>query len=628
LANAVMQNKKILVASKNNQAVDNVKSRFERDNNSGFFLRFGNKQILENTTLPDINKISVIKPDLEDNSIQIKIAQDKLNEKRKVKSENKRKLELRNELQRKLPELTKLFENLNIEIQNLSSQNPLLELFRINHQISTIDTYSSQLKKSKNTLELKYSGLGKLWFDWFKKRKIASEFLNSINEFPIEFRNYFKNISLPNQIEEFRNGTVIINAYKKTIDSLESIINYINNYTKKDNELKKNQQEIATINNKIAEINANEQEIRKTIASCEDEIIKLSKIVLKEKIENKLFNASLSHINNYKDYLPNNIPWRYEEISQFENTTKNFLEIFNINCVTSLSAKASLPLTTELFDMVIIDEASQCDIASAIPLILRAKQLVVIGDPLQLKHISALNKFEEEKIKEHLQLSSSVYLKYKEKSLWDYSESFLANAKNNSTTVNIDKHYRCHPEIIGYSNEAFYIPKRNLNLEICTNENQFQITPKGMIWEDVVGTQRADNININDAEIAKSIEIATKIANSNPNISIGIVTPFRHQAIELHNKIPVNLKSRIVADTVYKFQGDEKDIMIFSLVVTNNSPNSKIHWIDNVVPESVNVAITRARNTIYIVGNKEYIKSKSTLQKPLGKLVDYAGNLN
>jgi hypothetical protein len=67
--------------------------------------------------------------------------------------------------------------------------------------------------------------------------------------------------------------------------------------------------------------------------------------------------------------------------------------------------------------------------------------------------------------------------------------------------------------------------------------------------------------------------------------------------------------------------------MIYSLVVTTNSPDSKIYWIDNMVPESVNVAITRARNTIYIVGNKEYIKLKSTVLKPLGKLVSYVENL-
>lgn len=319
--------------------------------------------------------------------------------------------------------------------------------------------------------------------------------------------------------------------------------------------------------------------------------------------------------------------WKDADLVKLANATDNFLEIFNIISVTSLSAKASLPLSNELFDMVVIDEASQCDIASAIPLILRAKQLVVIGDPLQLKHISSLNKFEEEKIKEHLHLSGSVYLKYKEKSLWDYSENFLLNAKSNNSVENIDRHYRCHPDIIGYSNEAFYNPKLGVDLKICTKKEDFTIQPSGIKWVDVIGKHKADNININEAEIEKSIELATNIANNNPNISIGIVTPFRHQAEALHNKLPINLRTRIIANTVNIFQGDEKDVMIYSLVVTNNSPDRKIYWIDNMVPESVNVAITRARNTIYIVGNKNYIKSKSNVLKPLGKLVDYIEKL-
>jgi superfamily I DNA and/or RNA helicase len=625
LANAVLQNKKVLVASKNNQAVDNVKSRFNREENNGFFLRFGNKQILERITLPEINRISAIQPKLPDNSIKLKECHEKLNEVIKLKTDNKRKLELRDDLQNKLPVLKKNVDQLESNIANYAEINPKFEYFRLNHKVDVIDNYLSISKNYRNYFELKYSGLNKFWIDWFTKKKYAFKLISFINETDKDFREYFKTI--PNQISHFTTGAKILETYNHIIKSFDSIVDYYSQYTKIKIELETKIEELKKDENYINAVNSQEKVIKKIIADCEFEIINSSKEVLKEKIENKLFKSATPHINNYKDYLPDNIPWRYEDLPPFINAAKNFLEIFNINCVTSLSAKASLPLTSELFDMVVIDEASQCDIASAIPLILRAKQLVVIGDPLQLKHITSLNRFEEEKIKEYLHLSGSIYLKYKEKSLWDYSESFLANAKNNNSIVNIDRHYRCHPDIIGYSNEAFYIPKRNIKLEICTTANQFQIQPKGIIWENVKGVQQANNVNINHAEVEKSIELATSIANSNPNISIGIVTPFSHQAKEIHKKIPPHLKlelnPRIIADTVHKFQGDEKDVMIYSLVVTNNSPDSKIYWIDNMVQESVNVAVTRARNTLYIVGNKEYIKAKSSVTKPLGKLVQY-----
>ena len=615
----------MLVASKNNQAVDNVKSRFDREENTGFFLRFGNKKILGDTTLPEINRISALKQTLLDNALQLEESQGKLNEITKRKSDNKKKLQQKDSFQSKLPELKKNIENLETKLLQLGQKNPDFENLKLNHKIEVIENYLTESKKKRNQFELKYSGLNKLWIDWFTKKKYAFELISYIDETHKDFNIVFK--SIPNQISDFKNGTKISETYNEITKTLNSISDYYTEHSKKENEIKSKIDELKKVEDFIKLINSQEPEILKTIAICEVEIIKQSKVVLKEKIENKLFNASQPHINNYKDYLPDNIPWQFAEIPVFENATKNFLDVFNIISVTSLSAKASLPLSKELFDMVVIDEASQCDIASAIPLILRAKQLVVIGDPLQLKHITSLNKFEEEKIKEHLHLSGSVYLKYKEKSLWDYSESFITNASNNNKIVNIDRHYRCHPDIIGYSNEAFYNPKLGVDLKICTKNEDFPIQPSGIKWIDIIGTHKANNVNINVAEVDKSIEIATHFANQNPNISIGIVTPFSHQAKEIHSKIPIHLNQRIVADTVHKFQGDEKDVMIYSLVVTNNSPDSKIYWIDNMVPESVNVAVTRARNTIYIVGNKEYIKAKSTVLKPLGKLADYVEKL-
>ncbi|HTO15447.1 MAG TPA: AAA domain-containing protein [Edaphocola sp.] len=625
LANAVLQDKKVLVASKNNQAVDNVKSRFDREENIGFFLRFGNaKKILPEITLPEINKISAFKSTLIDNSILLEESQKKLNEINRVKIENKRKLKQRDELQGKLPEFKKHIDNFKNSLLLLNKKNPDFETLRLNHQLEIIENYVAESKRKRNQFELKYSGLNKFWIDWFTKKKYAFELISYMDETHNDFNDVFN--SIPNQIKEFKNGTKIAEAYNEILEILNSIADYYAAHSKVENELKLKTDELKKIENFITVINSQEPTILSILANCETEIIQQSKIVLKEKIENKLFNASHAQINNYKDYLPDRIPWRNNEMSAFAHTTNNFLDIFNIISVTSLSAKASLPLSNELFDMVVIDEASQCDIASAIPLILRAKQLVIIGDPLQLKHITSLNKFEEEKIKEHLHLSSSVYLKYKEKSLWDYSKGFLEIATNNNEVINLDRHYRSHKNIIGYAKEFFY-PKIGVKIEICTKIEDFTIQPSGIEWIDVVGILKADHININEAEVEKSIEIARYFANQYPNISIGIVTPFRHQANEIINRLPIEIKPKITVGTAHEFQGDEKDVMIYSLVVTNNSPDSKIYWIDNMVPESVNVAITRARNTIYIVGNKEYIRVKSPNQKPLGNLLNYVEKL-
>ena len=190
----------------------------------------------------------------------------------------------------------------------------------------------------------------------------------------------------------------------------------------------------------------------------------------------------------------------------------------------------------------------------------------------------------------------------------------------------LDCHYRCHPQIIGYSNEMFYQRKLGTTLKVDTQERHPEIQQRGIIWVDVVGTQRSETRNVNDAEVDKSIALAKDIAKKYPNVSIGIISPFRHQAEEINRKLPTEYRDRIIADTVHKFQGDERDVIIYTLVVTDNSPQSKIQWIDKHVPYLVNVAVTRARTALYVVGNRQYIRTHSNRTSPLGYLVGYTEN--
>ncbi len=130
----------------------------------------------------------------------------------------------------------------------------------------------------------------------------------------------------------------------------------------------------------------------------------------------------------------------------------------------------------------------------------------------------------------------------------------------------------------------------------------------------------AENININKLEADKAIQLAINIHKENGSLSIGIITPFKNQAEYIFDNLPAEVRYIIKVDTVHKFQGNEKDIIIYSLVVTNNSPKSKLYWIDNITPNLVNVAVTRARNTLYVVGNRAYIKKESNIHKALGCL--------
>jgi superfamily I DNA and/or RNA helicase len=331
-------------------------------------------------------------------------------------------------------------------------------------------------------------------------------------------------------------------------------------------------------------------------------------------------NDSARAIAAYAFYLPDNIPWRNVEVQDFITATKRFLGVCRLVAVTSLSVKNAFPRTDGLFDLLVIDEASQCDVASALPLILRSKQIAIIGDPMQLRHISKIDSDEELAIKRHLGLLGAIHLKYADASLWDYTRNWLPWCGNDAPCV-LENHYRCHPEIIGYSNNLFYRTLAFGGLNVCTP--QFHGDGQGIVWIDVHGRQTSDTVNRNEAEAQKALEIARQCAQKYPEATIGIVTPFTAQAERINALIPTELRSRAVADTVHKFQGDEKDIMIYSLVVTDNSPNGKIRWIDYKVPNLVNVAVTRAKRLLVIVGNRNYIKTHSRLSLPLGYLEYY-----
>ena len=274
LANAVMQNKKVLVASKNNQAVDNVKSRFDKEENSGFFLRFGNKKILGDTTLPEINRISALKSTLLDNAIQLNENQEKLNAVTKLKIDNNRKLEQRDLRQSELPELKKNIECLENKLLNISQNNSEFEKIKLNHTIDIVEAILSSTKKKRNHFELKYSGLNKFWIDWFTKKKYALELVNFLNETNSDFNELLNEI--PDQISLFKNGSKILDSYNKTINSFNLIIEYYAAHSKIKIELQTKIDEIKLFENYINIVNSQEQKIKHTILECEQKIISLS----------------------------------------------------------------------------------------------------------------------------------------------------------------------------------------------------------------------------------------------------------------------------------------------------------------------------------------------------------------
>src|SRR5207302_1342202 len=121
--------------------------------------------------------------------------------------------------------------------------------------------------------------------------------------------------------------------------------------------------------------------------------------------------------------------------------------------VTSLSARGRVPFEPGFFDLLVIDEASQCDIASVLPLLYRAKRAVVIGDPKQLRHISSLPPEQDRQLlAKHGLVEGFAGWAYSVNSLFDLASGLCRS----EDIVALRDHHRSDADIIGFSNDHFY----------------------------------------------------------------------------------------------------------------------------------------------------------------------------
>lgn len=299
---------------------------------------------------------------------------------------------------------------------------------------------------------------------------------------------------------------------------------------------------------------------------------------------------------------------------EYSNISKKVSHLLPAWAITSLSARGKIPFEAGYFDIVIFDEASQCDIASALPLLYRAKQAVIIGDPKQLRHISSLQKGKDQQLLEKYGLiPNHAKWAYSYNSLFDLAAGLVTS----NSLINLKDHHRSHSDIIEFSNKEFY----EGNLRVATNYDNLNFIKNeknGIRWSDIEGDVKKPSTGgaVNEKE-AKAVinELEKLIYKRNYKGTIGVVTPFRAQANLIRRLINKNtdlenrlINNKFLVDTVHKFQGDERDIMIFSTVVSKNMPTGALGFLRNT-GNLFNVAITRARAMLVVVGDKNAAQS-------------------
>lgn len=259
------------------------------------------------------------------------------------------------------------------------------------------------------------------------------------------------------------------------------------------------------------------------------------------------------------------------------------------------------------FDAVIIDESCQgSEMASLIPLKFNPNALVLVGDPKQLP--------------------AMTFSKDAKRCRTD--RSLFERLYENGWPIHLLRYqYRMHEEIAKFPSRAFY--SNLLQTSNCVlNRDQrpwhrHDLFPPYLFWDFNGEMKRGPNGGItNDDEALFVCRLMNKFKLEMQNvrdISIGIITFYNDQATLIHNKLRQNhaliqwmSKGNIAlqVSTVDGFQGSEKDIIILSCVRSKlNGKNfgNQIGFLKD--DRRVNVALTRAKHSLWILGNARNLKS-------------------
>jgi transcription elongation GreA/GreB family factor len=295
--------------------------------------------------------------------------------------------------------------------------------------------------------------------------------------------------------------------------------------------------------------------------------------------------------------------------------------------VSPETASSMLPLRSELFDIVVIDEASQMFVAEAIPMLFRAKKVVIAGDSNQMPPADFFSYTDDddddgdanEGVEELANVDNSLVAADGVYRLLDAAEDALSAGAHSKLRLMV--HYRsARKELIDFSNHAFYegrliIPSGNAALP------PFMRT--AIEFEAVEGSFKK---GVNEQEAARIVEILRNIwtepDDSRPSVGVIVANvKQRDRIVELMQELSesnatfgrsLERESERKRDgedasffvrSVEHVQGDERDVIIFGLTYSGSSRSFGPLNTKNDGRKRLNVAITRAKSGMIVLSS-------------------------
>jgi DNA replication ATP-dependent helicase Dna2 len=338
------------------------------------------------------------------------------------------------------------------------------------------------------------------------------------------------------------------------------------------------------------------------------------------KIENEKCNNDRLYIrlgnrdaSEHKEKLLSNIP--------LENI---FAEVRNCRCFVSTVATAnSSPELFQLkqFDTIIIDEAAQILECNIVGLLAKAKRFIMIGDEKQLPAVTTLSNKELEINNE---LLNSIEINNLGNSLFERLLSICR--KNNWDAFSmLHTQSRMNEKIMQLANKLFYNNELKISNQHLPNKINNKKTPPLRFINSSI--EKNNKVNYSEIEIVLELinEIKLDFGDKFNSQTLGIISPWRMQCNAIINRLSKEDKKNIAVDTVERFQGTEREIIIFSAATNNERllnllSDSKL--IDDIlIDRKLNVSITRAKHNFIFIGNYELLSKKEIYKQLIDIIV-------
>lgn len=282
---------------------------------------------------------------------------------------------------------------------------------------------------------------------------------------------------------------------------------------------------------------------------------------------------------------------------------KQILAIFPFLISTNISC-TKIGEATVMFDLMVMDEASQCSNALALLPMARCKRAIFVGDQNQLQPVIVMSSAKNAALMHSFDIPAAY--DYKKNSIL----STLLKIGSLSKFILLREHYRCNDKIIQFSNQKYY----DNELKLCStlhNVDALKLID--------VKSGAANEKNTSTEEIKALLE---EIKHS-PYKEKAIITPYRRQAERIQQALYEHHIEDIKVGTIHTFQGDEKDQIILCSGISEASQSGSFNWLKNN-QELINVATTRAKENLTMICDVKRIEELSQGDRnDFLELVDY-----